>query len=1297
MPCICRARGRCVAMFITSITISGFKSYRDAVQITDLSPGHNVVVGRNGSGKSNFFDAIRFVLADAYGSLRAEERVALLHEGAGSSVLSAYVEIVFDNSLGRLPVEKDRVALRRIVGLKKDEYVLDRRNVTRAEVFNLLEAAGFSRSNPYYIMQQGKVATMCSMSNEARFELLKEVAGTRVYDERREESLRLMAETNSQREKIGEVIEYMEQRIAELESEKEELGKFQGLDKKRRALEYALLRLDLDTCRAHLEEIELQRAQEHERVAVRHSKLGDLQRDLKEQAAVRDRLHSQLRSLELRLNTCSQRRAESLEARATAEVELEELEEAARIGESERMVAQVELEAIERRITAKKSELETQLLPGFEAARAEEREVEEELAQREARALDLRATEQRRRKMRGRSERERTVLLQRELSEAEQERERLVAELAEARREAEQAERRVQTLPGTRSELEAQRLSIQTRLDELAGADASLKQRRAQAHAQRQELWRNDAQVDADIAMLADAKGKAERSLRSALGNQTAQALQCIRRAVEANPAQFAPYGIHAFGDDDTSGGDHRRRKQQQQQRLFKVYGAIYELVDVDSRFYTALETAAGATLSHVVVDTDETAAHLVRVLQREKAGRVTFIPLNRVSDAVLNRAPPVASQDAIALFGKLRFDARLRKVFMQLFGRTMIARDVKVAALVSAEQNVHCVTLDGDQVNKRGAMTGGFAQASTGRLEAATELNRASAALVDVSRTSAQTKQKVLEVESELSTVLGELQKLEVTKRMLSSDLLAVHREIELQQRLEADLAGVVDAVRERITTLDAGIVLAARQCESVRAEFEAVSSATAARAPVAAGLSVEEEQALAEASAAIQNLREVRLAEVAMRRAQIETRVNALQSELQNNLEKRADELRALVARSGTSASGAFGGGAGATTDRSLASELRAKRELMQNLIDELGEWDRELAVIHKEQDEKTRQAADAEKECERCEDASKTLEEEMSREQETMDTLFNQRSKWTMKKIEAERKIRDLGSLPADWQKYSGGASGGTSSGRLMKQLAGVNAELAQFGHVNKKALDQYMSFAERRDALIQRRTELESGARAIDTMIASLDERKENDILRTFRGVSKNFSEIFATMIPNGKAALVMLRGDEAAASNTATPAVARKRARGQSAAEAGAEDGVEEDALTATSGPLNYTGVAMKVSFHGSETFLLQQLSGGQKSLVAMTLIFAIQRLDPAPFYLFDEIDANLDSTYRAAVAELIKAQAASGTQFVTTTFRPEFVHAADMCFGVTHRNKLSGVERVSKVEALQFIQLDNEG
>ena len=99
-----------VEMHIKLVRIQGFKSYREKVTCGPLSSMHNSIVGMNGSGKSNFFSALRFVLSDAYSNMRPEERAKLLNEGAGASLVSAYVEIVFDNSDHRLDNDKDEVS-----------------------------------------------------------------------------------------------------------------------------------------------------------------------------------------------------------------------------------------------------------------------------------------------------------------------------------------------------------------------------------------------------------------------------------------------------------------------------------------------------------------------------------------------------------------------------------------------------------------------------------------------------------------------------------------------------------------------------------------------------------------------------------------------------------------------------------------------------------------------------------------------------------------------------------------------------------------------------------------------------------------------------------------------------------------------------------------------------------------------------------------------------------------------------------------------------------------------------------
>eukprot|EP00884_Botryococcus_braunii_P023148 jgi/Botrbrau1/9517/Bobra.0211s0008.1 len=225
---------------------------------------------------------------------------------------------------------------------------------------------------------------------------------------------------------------------------------------------------------------------------------------------------------------------------------------------------------------------------------------------------------------------------------------------------------------------------------------------------------------------------------------------------------------------------------------------------------------------------------------------------------------------------------------------------------------------------------------------------------------------------------------------------------------------------------------------------------------------------------------------------------------------------------------------------------------------------------------------------------------------------------------------------------------------------------------------------MSFVEERDDVAKRQAENVRSDASIRQLITTLDMRREEAIERTFKGVAKNFREIFKELEPNGRGELVMqLR--------SSTP----EAAEGDEAAPPGGLEGGLPGSL-AEPGE-KYTGVKVKVSFGGRETLSMKQLSGGQKTLVALALIFAIQRCDPAPFYLFDEIDAALDQHYRASVARMISRQASdpvNPAQFIVTTFHPQIVMEADKIYGVSHSNRLSHVELVTREDALEFVMAE---
>lgn len=216
------------------------------------------------------------MLSDEFTHLRAEERQQLLHEGTGDRVVNAYVEIIFDNTDKRVPVstlpfvrfvvkiskilriqiDNDEIFLRRAIGMKKDQYLLNKKVVSRSEVVKLFESAGFSDSNPYYIVKQGKINEIATAHDSYRLQLMREAAGTRVYDERKSEFMDILRDTGKKLEKTAEFLQIIENRLNELAMEKDELKEYQNWDKMRRTLEFLIHEAELKENRKALDELE---------------------------------------------------------------------------------------------------------------------------------------------------------------------------------------------------------------------------------------------------------------------------------------------------------------------------------------------------------------------------------------------------------------------------------------------------------------------------------------------------------------------------------------------------------------------------------------------------------------------------------------------------------------------------------------------------------------------------------------------------------------------------------------------------------------------------------------------------------------------------------------------------------------------------------------------------------------------------------------------------------------------------------------------------------------------------------
>ena len=231
---------------IKHIILKRFKSYREMLYMDELSKGVNLIIGANGNGKSNFLDSIIYVLTDKYQNMRQEDKKLLLHEditdkSEDSAKLS--VELVIDNKSHRFPIEKDQISIMKLFDTKegKEEIVINQKRLLKSDVQNLLEGAGFMKTNPYYIIQQGKINQILNCTDEEYFDIFCDAMGTKIYEEKKAESLKLLEENKSTRTKIEMQADEIQNHIDKLYEQCEDLKNYSKVELKRRGIEYFIL------------------------------------------------------------------------------------------------------------------------------------------------------------------------------------------------------------------------------------------------------------------------------------------------------------------------------------------------------------------------------------------------------------------------------------------------------------------------------------------------------------------------------------------------------------------------------------------------------------------------------------------------------------------------------------------------------------------------------------------------------------------------------------------------------------------------------------------------------------------------------------------------------------------------------------------------------------------------------------------------------------------------------------------------------------------------------------------------
>mmetsp|Transcript_16431 Transcript_16431/g.41507 ORF Transcript_16431/g.41507 Transcript_16431/m.41507 type:complete len:1206 (+) Transcript_16431:144-3761(+) len=1194
-------------MYIKYVRISGFKSYREKVECGPLSNMHNSVVGLNGSGKSNFFAALRFVLSDSYSNMRPEERAKLLNEGAGASLVSAYVEIVFDNSDHRLDSEKEEVVIRRQIGLKKDEYFVDNKHSTKQDISNMLETAGFSKSNPYYIVEQGKVTRITTMKDKERLELLKEVAGTNVYEEKKEESLKIMRDSNKRMEEIKKNLDMIEERLDKLDAEKTELAQYYELDKERRSLQLALLHQKIKGLHEELTNI-------GKEMNGKKAESTDGEQDMREVEQEKDRLAQQLNGLERLCERLETERValevednQKLQDKCDEEAQLKRLQRKIKSEEQESASKTAQVASLKKEIEKAQSKLASSQ-PALQTQSQEMTDLDESYhrVNRELETLQS---------IQGNAN---------TFSSKEQRDKHLQGELRSVKAEL---DARLKDEENTKKDIEATKSEI-TRMETAIAQTADSATTHREEMKQKRDTLRKLEDQTTDLAKQVK---DCERKLSEIQTTKDAAdyAVQKHREAMQQNMPSSAARAIRFLN------------KYVDEHKIKGYHGPLINLFECNPSYFTAVEQEGGGRLFNVVVDDENVASRLVEALQKSKEGRMQFLPLSRLKPVVPNF--PRDAANAKPLYKCIDFDHKFEPAILEVFGKALLCDSFEAASGYRASHGLACLTMDGFKVARKGAIKGGWC-------------GDASHSKIALNKDIQVEEEKIRKTVAEEEKLTAKKRQLEQTKTQVLSDSSKLRGEMVVSKESEGKSARTVELERKQL----------GREKEHLRDKDQKQRSD---RSDI----------------------------------VELQHKVEGLQDQLnqtfsQNLTQQQESDLKRLTTEShklGKARSDKRNALAKTERDRTLLEEsVQTQQQELDSLQAELdstqgrgGEelemGQRRLQALRTEAEEasgrraaKEQELAKAKEDKTQCGASLQKQINEIKRQQrrfadsrKALDHLQDRKNRLLTELDHAQAQQRELGSHPEQFEKYKT-----EKNKKLHDDLHKVTEKLKAFKDVNKKALDQFNQFTEQRGLFQSRKEELQKGAESIESLIEKLDHKKDEAINTTFRMVAKNFADVFKKIVPGGSGELIMRTNNK------------------HNDDDDDAEGGEDRQGIR------KYVGVSVSVRFQaGGDVRVMNSLSGGQKTVVALAIIFAIQKCDPAPFYLFDEVDANLDPMYRLAVAKLISSQKVGDdngentVQFITSSFQPELVNAAD-CHWLTNHHGMSRITQGTKEDSVAVLR-----
>jgi len=668
---------------INKLVMDGFKSFGRRTELL-FEDGFNVILGPNGSGKSNVLDALCFVLGKSSSkSLRAEKSANLIYNGGKTKkpAKSAEVSISFDNSKRVFPVEEDVVKVSRIVkpsGVSR--YKINSKTHTRQEVVDLL---GMAKINPdgYNIILQGDIVRLVEMSPVERRQIIEEIAGISVYEEKKNKALKELDKVEQKLSEAGIILKERQSHLKELKKDRDQALKYRELSNKIKQNKASYLKKKMDKKESELKELE-------KRSGFRKKKLDSLQSQVKE---LRDKI-AEKKKLVKDISMQIEERGGREQAGLQKEIEKLRIDIATLKTKSASHKNEV------ARISQRKEQLRSNLhelekKTAFISEQRKELNEKKSFFDSNIRELDDKiALFKKKHKL------DDSAGIEKNIEKIDKDAEKKQA-VIQSLREKQQSLLR---------EKDRNEFQVQAVDDQIKKVHELEKEHKAEIEV----LKKKKSQFKKLVLELNDLLNK---------DSDNAVKLAGLKKDMQSDKEKLEKLKIKNAGIKESLSANIAVKKVLENRgRLGQIFGTVAELGTAKDKFSLALEIAASQKINSVVVEDDKVAAECINFLKKNRVGHAAFLPLNKIKPVCVNAGVKglLNKQGVLGLAVDLiDFDPKFKNVFSYVFGSTLVVNSIDTARKLGIGK-ARMVSLDGDLAEVSGAMIGGFRHKTRGRFK---------------------------------------------------------------------------------------------------------------------------------------------------------------------------------------------------------------------------------------------------------------------------------------------------------------------------------------------------------------------------------------------------------------------------------------------------------------------------------------------------------------------------------------------------------------------------------------------------